>query len=230
MKIRINKYLSECGVASRRKSEEFIKQGRIGVNDNIVMDFSVYIDTSKDKVFFDGELVKPEKKAYYVLNKPKGFITSTDDEKNRKVVTDLIKTSFTLFPVGRLDYNTTGTIILTNDGDFANKIIHPSKKVEKEYLVNLDKPLALEDQHQLTRCITLDKKNSRFKEINLAHKNRKVVKVIAEEGRNRFVKRMFGALGYRVRELHRIRVGKIDCKGLEIGKYRKLTKEEINSF
>ena len=230
MKTRLNKYLSECGVASRRKSEELIRDGRITINNKVVSDLSTEVDDS-DSVKFDGEPVRPERKVYILLNKPKGFVTTTDDEKNRKTVVDLIKTNKAVFPVGRLDYDTTGVLILTNDGDFANSITHPSNKITREYFAELDKSLTKEDRLRLEKGITLDRRKSKFKKVQFPKKNDfKNVLIEVNEGRYHFVKRMFGALGYNVQNLHRTKFGHFTVDKLPVGKSRKIGFSEINKY
>ena len=138
---RINKFIAESGITSRRKAEELILQGRVSVNNKVIIELSYRINPDRDEVFIDGERVKTVKYAYYLLNKPKGTISTTNDEKNRKTVVDLINTKEKIYPVGRLDYNTTGVLLLTNDGDFSNLLTHTKNKVPKIYEVKLDKPL-----------------------------------------------------------------------------------------
>lgn len=228
MKVRLNRYLAECGIASRRKSEEYIKEGRIDVNGRTVIDLAFTIDTEKDIIQFDGERIKQQKKVYFLLNKPKGFITSTEDEKGRKTVLDLIDTKQKIFPVGRLDYDTTGVLLLTNDGDFANFFTHPGNKVSREYKATLSRPLEEEDKMKLLKGITLDRRKSRFDEVKFASKNtREIVFVKTVEGRNHFVKNMFAALGYFVNKLERIGFGGLQTTGIPKGGYVKLSYEEI---
>ncbi|PKL82097.1 MAG: rRNA pseudouridine synthase [Ignavibacteriae bacterium HGW-Ignavibacteriae-3] len=228
MKTRLNRYLSECGLASRRKAEEFIREARISVNGSIVIDLACTVDPDKDIIQFDGERIKPEKKVYFLLNKPKGYITSTDDEKGRKTVLDLIETRIKIFPVGRLDYDTTGVLLLTNDGDFTNFLTHPSHKIPREYKVSLHKPLDEEDRLKLIKGIILDRKKSRFIDISFTGKGeRNKVMVTAVEGRNHFVKNMFSALGYFVDRLERTNYGGLDVKGIPVGSYRILSRQEI---
>lgn len=230
-KIRLNKFLSECGIASRRKSEELIKDGRITVNKKVIIDFAFEVNPEYDEVKVDGEKVKPEQKVYILLNKPKGFITSTNDEKGRRTVTELIKTDKSIFPVGRLDYDTTGVLLLTNDGDFANALTHPSKKIIREYIAGLDKELTKEHRERLLKGVTLDKRKSVFKRIYFPKKkNYKVVGVEVLEGRNHFVKRMFNSLGYEVKSLERIKFGEFTADHLPIGKSRKLSYTEIRKY
>jgi len=230
-KIRLNKFLSECGIASRRKSEEFIKEGRIIVNGKTITDYSYEVYPDNDDVLFDGEKVRQERKVYFILNKPKGYITSTSDEKKRRTVIDLIKTDKAIFPVGRLDFDTTGVLILTNDGDFSNALTHPSNHISREYIAGLDKSLSKEHRERLLKGITLDRRKSVFKKIYYPRKNNfKIVGVEVEEGRNHFVKRMFNSLGYEVKTLERVRFGEFKIDTLPIGKSRKLSYTEIRKY
>ena len=228
---RLNKFLSECGIASRRKSEELILQGRVSVNGNVVVDLATQIDTAKDIVQLDGEKIKSAKKLYFLLHKPKGVITSTKDEKNRPTVVDLINTREKIFPVGRLDFNTTGVLIITNDGEFSNFITHPRNKIHREYFAVLNKPLAEEDKLKLLKAVYIDGKKGKFNELTFPSTNNfKVVRVITEEGRNHFVKNMFSALGYFVSKLERKSFGPFDVKTIPAGAYREITEKEIKSF
>ena len=166
MKVRLNKYLAECGVASRRKSDELIAEGRVTVNGNIILELGTKIDTDNDEISIDGEKLKVQSKVYYILNKPKGIITTTSDDKKRKTVVDLIKTNKKIFPVGRLDFNTTGLLLLTNDGEFSNYLTHPINGIEREYEVKLDKELSKQDREKLTKGIYLDRKKKKVTQIN----------------------------------------------------------------
>ena len=143
---RLNKFIADSGITSRRKAEELILQGRVTVNNKTIVQLAFNIDVENDEVTVDGEKIKPAEHVYYLLNKPKGVITTTDDEKNRMTVIDLIKSKQKIFPIGRLDFNTTGVLILTNDGDFAQKLIHPKNNIIREYEVKLDKELELEHE------------------------------------------------------------------------------------
>lgn len=229
MKVRLNKFLSECGVASRRNSDILIQEGRVKLNGKVVNELGTKINADEDEVLIDGEKINKRKKVYFLLNKPKGFITSTKDEKDRATVVDLIKTREKIFPVGRLDYNTTGLLILTNDGDFSNYLTHPRNKIEREYEVKLNKPLTKEHKEGLIKGIYLDKRKSKFVKISFPRLNNfKTVRVVTVEGRNHFVKRMFDHFEYRVNELSRIRFGKLTLENLRRGDSRILSKKEMN--
>lgn len=230
MKVRLNKFLSECGVASRRKAEEFIKEGRVTVNNKIVTELSFFVDPNTDVICLDGEKIKQQRKVYFLLNKPRSIITTTSDEKGRRKVTDLIKTNQKIYPVGRLDYDTTGVLLLSNDGEFTNFLTHPKNKIPRVYKAILNKRLEEDDRLKLTKGILLDGKKSKFDEIKFVKKNvHEKVFVTASEGRNHFVKRMFEVLGYKVISLERIKYGPFDVKGLPLGSYRILSYSEIEN-
>ena len=229
MKTRINKFLAECGITSRRKSEELIKDGRVSVNDNIIIDLNFKVE-SADIVALDGERIKPQNKLYFILNKPRGIITSVADDRNRKTVIDIINVKQKIYPVGRLDYDTTGLLFITNDGEFSQFLSHPGNKVPREYEVRLNYNLEEDDKNQLQKNVYLDGKKSKFNKINFpSPKDKKFVKVSCEEGRNRFVKRMFGKLGYEVKSLNRISYAGVKLD-IPIGKYRKLTPQELQTI
>jgi 23S rRNA pseudouridine2605 synthase len=227
MKIRINKFLADCGISSRRKSEDLIKEGRVSVNDKIITDFNFRIEPASDFVTLDGERIKPKKNLYYMLNKPKGIITSATDDRNRKTVMDLLNVKERLYPVGRLDYDTTGLLFLTNDGEFSQLLTHPRNKVPRVYEVKLDSDLKEEDKERLIKGVSLDSKIGKFLRIIYpSQKNKKLIKIVCEEGRNHFVKRMVGKLGYNVKSLSRVSFAGIKLD-VPIGKYRKLTQGEL---
>ncbi len=225
--MRLNKFIAGTGITSRRKAEELILQGRVTVNSKTITDLAFTVDPGKDEISLDGERITVRKHLYYLLNKPAGVVTTTSDEKNRKTVVDLIKTNERIYPVGRLDYNTTGVLILTNDGDFSQILTHPGNKVPREYEVKLDRPLLPEDQDKLLKGIFLRGSKGKFIKISTVGRNNySQVKVTAVEGRNHFVKNMFGTLGYTVLALDRISFAGIKAD-ITNGKYRKLTDKEI---
>ncbi|GAB4297070.1 MAG: pseudouridine synthase [Ignavibacteriaceae bacterium] len=230
MKVRLNKYISDSGLTSRRKAEELILQGRVSVNGRIINSLSCRIDIENDSVLVDGEPVKPEKHVYFLLNKPAGTITSTKDEKKRKTVTELIKTEKKIYPVGRLDFNTTGVLILTNDGNFTNLLLHPANRVPREYKVLLDKALSPEDEKKLLNGVIISGRKGRLEKIKYpSPKNRKLIVAEAKEGRNHFIKNIFSALGYNVKTLHRISFAGLRTD-LGAGRYRKLNQSEVDKI
>jgi len=229
MLIRLNRYIANGGIASRRKSEEYILQGRVSVNNKIVTDLAFKVDDGKDVVMFDEEKINPKKHLYFLLNKPKGVVTTTDDEKKRKTVVDLIKTKERIYPVGRLDYSTTGVLLLTNDGDFSNLLTHPRNKIPREYEVKLNNPLTEEDRIKLLKGVSLDGSKAVFIKVFLNDSTRKNIKVTAVEGRNHFVKRMFGSLGYTVLKLNRKKFAGVKAD-IPLGSYRKLTRIEVEGI
>jgi 23S rRNA pseudouridine2605 synthase len=230
MQVRINKFLSDCGIASRRKVEDLILQGRISINNKTVKELSTKVDTESDQVKVDGEMVSNKRHVYYLMNKPKGVITTTKDEKGRTTVIDLIKNEKSIYPIGRLDFNTTGVLLLTNDGDFSYLLTHPRHKVAREYDVKLDRELTEDDRKRLISGITLDTKKSKFESITSPQKKNKILlRVKCYEGRNHFVKRMFASLGYTVISLNRCSYAGFTAD-IPVGAYRKLSLSEINKI
>lgn len=231
MEIRLNKYIAESGFASRRKAEEYIEQGRVMINGKVVNKLSHKVNPQEDIVYVDDVKLKIKEKAYFLLNKPKGFITSTSDEKNRRTVVDLINTREKIFPVGRLDYNTTGVLLLTNDGDFSNRITHPKNSFKRVYIATIDKNLEEKDKVKLLSGVYIEKRKGVFTELSyVKEKSYKIVRVATVEGRNHFVKRMFSSLGYRVVELERESFGGFTVKGLKPGEYKILSYSDIEEL
>jgi 23S rRNA pseudouridine2605 synthase len=191
---------------------------------------SFKVDAEKDIITLDGERIKPRKHIYILLNKPKGYITSVSDERDRRTVLDLVQTQERIYPVGRLDYDTKGLIFLTNDGNFSQLLTHPGNKVPREYEVKLDKPLEDKDRLKLLDGIKLDGIPGKFIKISFPkQKDKKIITVFCEEGRNKFVKRMFGRLGYTVMEL--IRIGFAGIKlDTQPGKFRTLSTQEVENI
>jgi pseudouridine synthase len=230
--VRLNKYLAMCGVASRRKADELIQQGRVAVNGQVITQLGVKINPQKDRVTVDGKPVKPEEKfVYIVLNKPKDCITTVKDEKGRRTVLDLVKVKQRIFPVGRLDRNTTGVLLLTNDGELAYRLMHPKYKVEKAYKVEIDKPIKPEDLEKLRRGIMLDGRMTEACDVYiLPNSDNKEIGITIHEGRYRQIRRMFERLGYKVRKLHRVSFGGITVSGMKRGEWRYLTEKEIKKL
>lgn len=229
---RLQKVISESGIASRRKAEELIKEGKVKVNGTVVTELGTKV-SEKDRVEVNGNILEKEPKEYYLLNKPRGVITTTSDDKNRKTVVDLIPTTARIYPVGRLDYDTTGVLILTNDGDFANILMHPSNNISKVYVAKLKGIIKGEQINRLKEGVTIDEdtfvKASRVKLKKLDQKtNTCLVQITITEGKNHQVKKMFEAVGYEVLKLKREKEGFFDLKNLQSGEYRKLTPKEVS--
>jgi len=231
--MRINKYLASCELGSRRKVEEYVLQGLVSVNGTIVKDLSLDIKDS-DVVFFKGKKINPvTNKVYLMLNKPKCYITSLKDEKDRRVVTDLIKgCKEKVFPVGRLDYNTEGLLILTNDGDFANNIIHPSKHISKTYEVKLKYLPTQKQIKELQRGIVIDGIRTLPAKVEIVEKDNDyyILHITIYEGRNREVRKMFEALNLKIYNLKRLSIGLLELGNLEMGKFRYLDKHDIEKI
>lgn len=229
---RLQKVIASAGIASRRKAEEMIKEGKVKVNDKVVTELGTKV-SSKDTILVNNQIITSEEKEYYLLNKPRSIITSTKDEKGRKTVVDLIPTTTRIYPVGRLDYDTTGVLLLTNDGDFANILMHPKNKIDKVYLAKLSGIIKGEEVHQLEKGIKIDEgvvKASRVKvkKVN-KESNTSMVEITIHEGKNHQVKKMFESVGLPVEKLTRKRIGIFDVANLKSGEYRKLTPKEIQT-
>ena len=227
---RLQKVIAQSGFSSRRKAEEYIKQGKVKVNGKVVTELGTKVNSS-DEIEIDNKILEKEAKEYYLLNKPRGVITSTSDDKGRKIVTDFINTSARIFPVGRLDYDTTGVLLLTNDGEFANILTHPKNNIEKVYLAKLEGIIKKEQIDQLKKGVLLDEvlvKASRvkLKKVNI-DSNTCMVEITIHEGKNHQVKRMFEKVGYHVEKLTRKRLDIFTTENLQSGEYRKLTPKEV---
>ncbi len=227
---RLNKYLAQCGIASRRKAAEIVKAGKIKVN-GAVQDNPSYMVLRSDKVEYRGKNIKPNKAPIYLLlNKPKDVITTMKDERGRKTVYDLIKERITerIFPVGRLDRMTTGLLVLTNDGDLAQKLAHPKHKVKKIYHVVLHRPLKQEDLDKIAHGIALDDGIALVDKISYVQgRSKKEVGLELHQGKNRIIRRLFEHLGYKVVRLDRTYYAGLTKKDLPRGHYRRLTRREI---
>ncbi len=231
--VRLNKFIASNGVSSRRKVDELILQGRVTVNGETIVELGYKINPETDKVKLDGENIRVStKKIYVILNKPNGVITSVSDEKHRTTVIDLIKLKDKIFPVGRLDYNTSGLLLLTNDGELANKLMHPKGEIYKTYFVKLSKPLEEKHRLKLTEGIKLEGKETAPCKIRYPKKNHNYqdLYISIYEGRNRQVRNMFEHYGYFVRELERIEYAGLKIGELKQGDWRKLTPEEITKL
>ena len=232
--MRLNKFLATAGIASRRKCEELIKNGEIKVNGQVVLNLATTIDEKKDKVEYKGGVLSlPSSFIYLKMNKPKGYASTSSDEKGRKTIFDLVEDkSVRLFNVGRLDYDTEGLILLTNDGDFANRVIHPSFEIEKEYIVTVEGKMQESEFAVLRKGAVVNGERmpeAKVKPISFDGKFTKL-SVVITEGQNHQVRRMFEAIGRSIRLLKRERIGQVRLGNLYRGKTKPLTEEEIKSF
>ena len=226
--IRLNRFLAQSGICSRREADDFITAGLVSVNGVIVTELGTKVK-STDEVKFNDERIQGEKKVYLVLNKPKGYVTSLEDPHAEKVVMDLVKNACTerIYPVGRLDKNSLGLLLFTNDGDLTKTLTHPSYRKKKIYQVSLDKPLTRADMDRLAEGITLEDGEIFADEISYLKDNKQEVGIEIHSGRNRIVRRMFEFLGYTVTKLDRVYYAGLTKKNLKRGAWRFLTKEEV---
>ena len=259
MEERLQKYLANNGVAARRKCEEFIQEGRVKVNGEVVKELGTKINPEKDIIEFDGKVVKlVGKKVYILLNKPIGYVTTVKDQFERPTVLDLVKVEEKVLPVGRLDMYTSGALILSNDGEFINKVTHPRNEVEKTYTVTVKGIVTKEDVEKLQNGveIQMDKlyenedesneesdynpkqKDKTFKtgkaKVKILktdeEKNISRLQITIHEGKNREVRKMCEAIGKKVLALHRRKIGNLDVKNIELGKWRYLNKKEVEEM
>lgn len=229
--MRLNKFLSNSGVASRRKCDELIKEGKVFVNGKQVRELGIVVNEKKDKVTVEGKVISlPSSFVYIKLNKPKGYACSASDEKGRKTIYDLIDCDERLFSIGRLDYDTEGLIILTNDGDFANKVAHPKYNIEKEYRVTIEGDIKESELAVMRKGVVIDGERMPSARVEKLSQDDKYTKlsVVIDEGQNRQVRRMFEAIGKSIRLLKRVRIGQVRLGGLSRGDYKDLTEEELN--
>lgn len=228
--MRLQKYLAQCNIASRRSSEKLILEGRVKVNGKVVTELGTKVSAS-DIVEFDGQAVTEEKKKYYImLNKPEGFVTTASDEEGRSTVLDLVDDiSARLYPVGRLDINTEGLLLLSNDGDFTLKVTHPKHKLSKVYRAVVSGIPNHFEIEKLERGVYIDGKKTAPAKAQLisADKSNALVELTIHEGRNRQVRKMFEAIGYKVIYLQRVAIGNVILGNLPLGKWRHLNPNEV---
>ena len=234
-KIRLQKFLAECGIASRRKAEEYIIEGRVKVNGKIQTELGTKIDPEVDKVYFDEKLIiKNDEKVYILLNKPIGYVTTVKDQFNRDTVMDLVKIDKKVVPVGRLDMYTSGALILTNDGDFVYKVTHPKHEVDKTYNVTIKGDISIDEIEMLRKGVIIDGYKTKSAKVRILKKvedkNLTRIEVIIHEGRNRQIRKMFKSINKSVVALHRSKIGNISVNDMKIGKWRYLSQDEINSL
>ena len=223
------------GIASRRKAEELILEGKVSVNGQVVAELGVKVNPDKDKIEYNGKVVKiQEDKVYILLNKPIGYVTTSKDQFSRDTVLDIVKVKQRVVPVGRLDMYTSGALILTNDGDFVYKVTHPKHEIEKTYNVTIRGNITKEEIEQLKQGVVIDDYKTSEAKVRILkredEKNITRIEVIIHEGRNRQVRKMFEAIGKNVIALHRSKIGKIEVKDIKIGTWRYLKPEEVRSL
>lgn len=228
---RLQKVIAQAGIASRRKAEELITSGKVKVNGQVITELGTKV-SEKDRIEVENKILEKEVKEYYLLNKPRGVVTTTQDDKERKTVVDLIPTNARIYPVGRLDYDTTGLLILTNDGDFANILMHPKYNIEKVYMAKLKGIIKgeainkLKDGVEIEPGVTVKGTRVKLKKTD-PKSNTSMVQITINEGKNHQVKKMFEAVGFEVVKLKREKIAFFDLKDLQSGEYRKLTPKEV---
>ena len=228
---RLQKVIANLGYCSRRKAEELIKNGQVLVNGQVVNELGVKVKTS-DSICVEGNILDNNKNyEYYLLNKPRGVVTTTNDEFGRKTVLDLVISSNRIYPVGRLDYDTTGALLLTNDGNLANKLMHPSSNIEKNYIAKIEGVMNPTSIMKLKKGVVIDGYKTRPAKVKVKSidkkMNKSIVQITITEGKNHQVKNMFEAVGHKVLKLKREKYAIFDVKDLKVGEYRKLTFKEI---
>ena len=235
--IRLQKYLAEAGIASRRKCEEYIIQGRVKVNGQVVTTLGSKINPKKDTIFYDGKEVKEKEKehSYILLNKPIGYVTTAKDQFGRDTVLDLIKgVKERVLPVGRLDMYTSGALILTNDGDFIYKVTHPKHEIDKTYTVTLKGIVTNEEVEKLKNGVEIENYITKPAKVKILktdkEKNMSRLEITIHEGKNRQIRKMCEAINKKVLALHRSKIGEIGVKDLKMGSWRYLKKEELDKI
>lgn len=230
---RLQKIIAESGYASRRKAEELIKNGKVIVNGKVVRELGTKASFSDD-ILVEGKRIEREEKEYYIFNKPRGVITSTSDDKGRSVVTDYFGSNKRLYPVGRLDYDTTGLLIVTNDGELANLIMHPKNEIEKVYIAKIEGIIKGTEINALKNGIVLDGIKCVPKRVKLRRFDKKtnssIVEIVITEGKNHEVKRLFEAVGFNVSKLKRERIAFLSLGNLQSGEFRKLNPKEVKQL
>lgn len=226
--IRLNKYISNAGVCSRREADSLISLGEVRVNGKVVTELGTKVKPG-DKVTYGSKVLNPERPVYVLLNKPKNFITTTDDPEERNTVMQLVSNACDerIYPVGRLDRNTTGLLLLTNDGSLADKLAHPSNNVKKLYQVYIDKPITDEDFFKVKEGVKLEDGLAEVDEIGLVNDSRTSLGLQIHIGRNRIVRRIFEHLGYKVVRLDRVMYAGLTKKDLPRGHWRHLSEQEV---
>ena len=230
---RLQKVIANSGVASRRKAEEIIREGRVKVDGEVITEMGYKVGKN-NVVEVDNVKISTEEKVYFLLNKPRGVVTTAKDEFGRKTVVDLIPCDKRIYPVGRLDYDTTGLIILTNDGEFANNIIHPKNKIDKTYIAKINGILSIVDVMKLKKGVVIDGVKTAPAKVKLKKADKKnntsFVEITIHEGKNHQIKKMIETVGFEVLKLKRERIAFLTLDGLDSGEYRVLNPKEVNKL
>ena len=230
---KLQKRIANLGYCSRRKAEELIKNRKVKVNNQIVDKLGIRVKKT-DRIQVEGKNLVEQKKVYYLLNKPRNVISSVSDDTDRVTVVDLIKSKERIYPIGRLDYDTTGLILLTNDGNFANILMHPRNNIEKTYVAKLNKVFEMDDYFKLKKGIKINGRNVKISRLKIRNKdkekNTSLVEITINEGRNHIVKNIFKEMGYHVTKLKREKYGFLTLENLKSGEYRSLNKYEVERF
>lgn len=233
--IRLQKYLSEAGIASRRKAEELIRQGKVKVNHQVITELGTKINPKKDRIEYEGKVVTVQnEKVYILLNKPIGYVTTVKDQFDRDSVLDLVKVEQRIVPVGRLDMYTSGALLLTNDGDFVYQVTHPKHEIEKTYTVTIKGIVTKEEVELLKKGVKIEDYVTRPAKVKILkmdeEKNQSRLEINIHEGKNRQVRKMCEAIGHKVLALHRSKIAGIGVKDIPLGKWRYLTKKEVETI
>ena len=229
--VRLQKYIAMCGVASRRKAEELIEKGVVKVNGEKITELGTKVEIGADTVMVNGNIIKTEQKKYYImLNKPVGYVSTVHDQFERPSVLDLVELKSRLFPVGRLDYDTSGLLLLTNDGDFTYKVTHPKFQMNKTYIAVIRGRITIAGLNRLRRGVKIEDYTTSPAEVEIleAKDGYTQIKITIHEGKNRQVRKMFESVGCKVVELERISIGDIILGNLPLGRWRHLTSHEVN--
>lgn len=230
---RLQKRIASLGYCSRRKAEELIKEGKVFVNGKLVIELGFKVE-DKDQIMIDGIVLEEEQKVYYLLNKPRGVVSTTSDEKGRKTIVSLIDTDIRIFPIGRLDYDTTGLIILTNDGELSNLLMHPKNNIEKTYIAKINGKLLPNELMSLKKGVVIDNIKTKKAKVKIKSYDKKtdtsIIEITITEGRNHQVKKMFEEVNHKVLKLKREKYAFLTLDGLSSKDYRMLTIKEVQKL
>ncbi len=230
---RLQKVIADYGYTSRRKAEKLIVEGKVKVNGSIIKELGTKV-SNNDTIEVEGNILEKSNKVYYLLNKPSGYITSVSDELGRKVVTDLIDSNERIYPIGRLDYDTTGLLLLTNDGELTNILMHPKNELEKTYVARVTGKITMDELYKIKKGLKIEDRVCEVKNIKIKKYNKEndstLVSVTIVEGRNHIVKKLFGSLGHKVVKLKRETYGFLTLDNLPLGRYRTLSLKEVKKL